>query len=82
MQEGFLGSGHEIVWTPQPGKIKQPRNTQGAERLERNEEMPFWWAYYYVNAKRCEKCGLISDKIDLLKKRYPLCRPAVRGLFL
>ena len=21
MQEGFLGSIHEIVWTPQPGKI-------------------------------------------------------------
>ena len=41
MQEGFLGSIHEIVWTPQPGKIKQPRNTKGAERLERNEEMPF-----------------------------------------
>ena len=46
MQEGFLGSVHEIVWTPQPGKIKQPRNTKGAERLERNEEMPFWWMYY------------------------------------
>ena len=36
------------------GKIKPPRNTKGAERLERNEEMPFWWMYYYVDAKRCE----------------------------
>ena len=40
MQEGFLGSSSEIVWTPQAGKIKPPRNTKGAERLERNEEMP------------------------------------------
>ena len=47
MQEGFLGSG---------------RNTKGAERLERNEEMPFWWMYYYVDAKRCEKCGLILTR--------------------
>lgn len=62
MQEGFLGSGYEIVWTPQPGKIKQPRNTKGAELLERNEEMPFWWMYYYVDAKRCEKCGLILTR--------------------
>ena len=44
------------------GKIKKPRNTKGAELLERNEEMPFWWMYYYVNAKRCEKCGLILTR--------------------
>ena len=25
MQEGFLGSSSEIVWTPQTGKIKPPR---------------------------------------------------------
>ena len=55
MQEGFLGSGREIVWTPQTGKIKPPRNTKGAE-------MPFWWMYYYVDAKRCEKCGLILTR--------------------
>ena len=53
MQEGFLGSVTEI---------KKPRNTKGAELLERNEEMPFWWMYYYVDAKRCEKCGLILTR--------------------
>ena len=37
MQEGFLGSVTDIVWTPQAGKIKKPRNTKGAELLERNE---------------------------------------------
>ena len=62
MQEGFLGSVTDIVWTPQPGKIKKPRNTKGAELLERNEEMPFWWMDYYVDAKRCEKCGLILTR--------------------
>ncbi len=25
MQEGFLGSVTDIVWTPQAGKIKKPR---------------------------------------------------------
>lgn len=62
MQEGFLGSFTDIVWTPQAGKIKKPRNTKGAELLERNEEIPFWWMNYYVNAKRCEKCGLILTR--------------------
>ena len=56
MQEGFLGSVTDIVWTPQAGKIKKPRNTKGAELLERNEEMPFWWMYYYVN-RFAEKRG-------------------------
>ena len=38
MQEGFLGSSSEIVWTPKAGKIKKPRNTKGAELLQRNAE--------------------------------------------
>ena len=61
-QDGFQGSPHEKVGTPQRGKIKQPPNTKAAERMERNEEMPFWWMYYYVDAKRCEKCGLILTR--------------------
>ena len=62
MQEGFLGSVADIVWTSQVGTIKKPMNTKGAELLNRNEEIPFWWMYYYADAKRCEKCGLIMTK--------------------
>lgn len=62
MQEGFLGSSSEIVWTPKAGKNKEAAEYKRSGAMERNEEMPFWWMYYYVDAKRCEKCGLILTR--------------------
>lgn len=59
MYEGAIESVTDIVWLPEPSKIRKPRNAKGAMLLKRNEDVVL---YYCVNAKRCEKCGLIVIK--------------------
>lgn len=56
MCDGAVESVTDIVWLPEPSKIKKPRNAKGAKLLKRNEDVIL---YYCVDAKRCADCGLI-----------------------